>query len=550
MNRFNNFSIKSKIVAIIIFVTFIAVVIGLFVIGTRDYKQQQSSLVSNLLINTKLVSDNCIVPLSFGDIQRAQEILSTLKNVAAIDQGILLDIQGNVFAQFPIETIFNETILKLDTLVWKRTKNQLQIVQPIYFNNDFYGTLVINADTLELKTHLSSFIKFSLLIIILLVTLAFILAARMQMFISGPILKLGQHFRNLAKNHDYSVSLTKQNNDEIGDLYDGFNELMSEIQKRSKERDKAEVQLKLSKEKLDLALAGGEIGIWEWDLKTDITIWDERMEKMFGIKLGTFGQDYENFKACLHPDDIIATEDAINNALENNIPYDILYRSKWRNGEIRYINAKATVIRNTKGKPTKMLGVCIDITEFKRAEFAKLNSEKKFRALVEQSLTGIYVFEKDNFQYVNNRFCEIFGFSSEEVLANLKPADVLIETERERVNENIQKRLSGEVESVRYTARGNHKDGRLLWVEIHGTHVKIEGKDVITGTVLDITERKVAEEEIKKLNSELEEKVVLRTKELEKKYAELEKMNKIFVGRELRMVELKKKIQNLEKLLK
>ncbi len=424
MNRFNDFSIRSKIVAIILFVTFFAIVIGLFVIGTRDYNQQRSTLVSNLLINTKLVSDNCVVPLSFGDTQRAQEILSSLKNVSAIDQGILLDEQGNVFAEFPVGTKLNEDIIKLDTVVWTSSKNLIQIIQPIYFNNDIYGTLVINANTNELKTHLYSFIKFSLLIIILLVVLAFILASRMQRYISLPIIKLKNHFDKIAENQDFSASISRQSNDEIGRLYDGFNSLIKQIKTRSKERDTAEANLKDSQNKLNLALLGGEIGVWEWDLATDLTIWDKRMENMFGLEVGEFKQTYAAFKECLHPDDIAITENEIKNALAEKSLYDTIYRVIWKNNEIKYIKAKAVISKSKSGKQVKMTGVCFDITEIKKAE-----------------------------------------------------------------------------------------------------------------------------EELKEHKNKLEDLVNERTKELELKYSELEKMNKIFVGRELRMVELKKNIHTLEDII-
>lgn len=163
-----------------------------------------------------------------------------------------------------------------------------------------------------------------------------------------------------------------------------------------------------------------------------------------------------------------------------------------------------------------------DITERKNSEKTLRTSEAKYRALVEQSLTGIYIFEKERFLYVNNRFCEMFGYTSDELLKNLRPVDVVIPDDRQSASENIRKRLSGEIESVKYIARGLRKDQNKIWIEIHGTHIKLDDKDVITGTVLDITERKIAEEKLRDINAELELKVQERTTQLKEANVELE----------------------------
>lgn len=140
-------------------------------------------------------------------------------------------------------------------------------------------------------------------------------------------------------------------------------------------------------------------------------------------------------------------------------------------------------------KERYLITIMIDVTEKKRVELEFKNQSDIFKALVEQSITGIYIFEKDRFRYVNRRFADIFGYTMDEVVKHLKPTDVLKPHERENATQNIDKRLSGIVNSVHYIAEGLHKGGKELWVEIHGTHITIDGHDVITGTVLDITER-------------------------------------------------------------
>lgn len=131
----------------------------------------------------------------------------------------------------------------------------------------------------------------------------------------------------------------------------------------------------------------------------------------------------------------------------------------------------------------------IDISDrIKIAESLK-GSEKKFRALVEQSISGIYTFSKDRFHYVNDKFCEIFGYSKEEILTKLKPTDVVQKQEKQMAQKNIDDRLSGNVDSVHYIAKGKRKDDKELWIEIHGSHIEIDGEQLITGTVIDITSK-------------------------------------------------------------
>lgn len=132
------------------------------------------------------------------------------------------------------------------------------------------------------------------------------------------------------------------------------------------ERIKAEVAFKESKEKLELALENGKIGIWEWDITTGYLQWDERMEKMFGWSPGSFENTFTAFERSVHEEDLTHVRNAFRQALEENIPLDTIYRIKHKNEGINYISTKALVEKNGDGIPFKMTGVCFDITEMKK----------------------------------------------------------------------------------------------------------------------------------------------------------------------------------------
>lgn len=163
----------------------------------------------------------------------------------------------------------------------------------------------------------------------------------------------------------------------------------------------------------------------------------------------------------------------------------------------------------------------LHITERNEAEGARRAAERKFRILVEQSLAGIYIIQGDSFVYVNPKMSEIIGFSQEELVSR-PVTDFVHEDDRGMTAENIRRRLVGAVDHVRYQLRMRHKDGRVLHAEAHGTRSEYNGAPAIIGTLLDITERKLAEEKINMLNAELELRVQERTSQLEAANKELE----------------------------
>jgi len=144
------------------------------------------------------------------------------------------------------------------------------------------------------------------------------------------------------------------------------------------------------------------------------------------------------------------------------------------------------------------MGIYRDITEKKRMEEALIESEEKFRILAEKSLVGICLFQDGVFKYVNPKYEEIFGYSAEELIDKLGPKDLTHPDDWWIVEENVRKRLRGEAKHVHYEFRGLRKDKKVINVEVYGSVVNYKGKPAIIGTLQDITERKLAEEALKK----------------------------------------------------
>jgi PAS domain S-box-containing protein len=153
---------------------------------------------------------------------------------------------------------------------------------------------------------------------------------------------------------------------------------ITEIKRTERDREQLLGELNEAQEKLNIALENGNIGIWDWDLKTNRVTWDERMERMFNLHPGSFGQTYKDFEALVNEEDLNHMTRAVNDAIEKDLPLETLLRTRANKGNARYISSKALLNRNKDGWPESFSGVSFDVTGLKEDTeklILKLNEE-------------------------------------------------------------------------------------------------------------------------------------------------------------------------------
>jgi len=136
-----------------------------------------------------------------------------------------------------------------------------------------------------------------------------------------------------------------------------------------------------------------------------------------------------------------------------------------------------------------------DITKRKKIEEALQESEQKYRTLVENSLTGIFIYQDGKYIFVNNRFAEMHGYEVEELIG--KDHLILIHPEeREIIRQIISEMMKKSNISRRYDVKRLTKDGKMIWCEMNLTRIEYGGKPAILGNVVDITERRRLQEQL------------------------------------------------------
>ena len=148
--------------------------------------------------------------------------------------------------------------------------------------------------------------------------------------------------------------------------------------------------------------------------------------------------------------------------------------------------------------------VCIsfDITESKAAREALRDSEEKYSSLVENSPTGIFIFQKDRFRFVNPRFAELLEYARDDLL-DADPWLLVHPDHRESVAEIARKRAAGEPVPEEYECQLLTRSGQLRWVTMRNMLIRFQGAPAILGNVQDVTERKRMEMEVHQLSARL-----------------------------------------------
>ncbi len=123
--------------------------------------------------------------------------------------------------------------------------------------------------------------------------------------------------------------------------------------------------------RFELAVKSAQIGIWEWEIESDIVHWDAQMCALFGLKQDGLVGNYGSWSKVVHPEDLKIRNESIQLALQGKKDYDTSFRVVWPNHQIKHIKVYASVERDKDGKPVKMVGVDFDITKEKQIDLAK-----------------------------------------------------------------------------------------------------------------------------------------------------------------------------------
>lgn len=263
------------------------------------------------------------------------------------------------------------------------------------------------------------------------------------------------------------------------------------------ERKRTEGELRQSAERLALALDGANVGIWDWDLTTGKAFWTGRIHRILGYEPNEVESDLKNWKRLIHPDDWPKVSEKLNLHLDGKEPlFEIEQRMLNKSGEWVWVQGRGKVVEfSPDGKPIRMTGVIVDISDRRKAEDALRESEELYRELVE-NIEDI-VCKHDllgNFLFVSRKSAQLLGYLPSEMIGtNL--ARYLAPEVRDQFESYLAAiRRDGRASGLMLVETRSGE--RRLWEYCNNIRTKNGGAQIVIGLARDVTERKRAEKEL------------------------------------------------------
>ena len=311
-----------------------------------------------------------------------------------------------------------------------------------------------------------------------------------------------------------------------------FNEFLTAVDEAYVNCDNDRQAFMVSSKMLAEAQTIANTGSWTLETETKAITWSDELYRIFGVDKKDFTPSYDSFLQFVHPDD----KQQVNDNWLKTIGGQMIERSEFRivlkDGLVKWVQSRSYAADGQNNKlPTKLVGTLQDVTDRKNLENAMIESNERLRLLFDNSPEGYLLTTAGGVILdVNKTSEQRSGLSRTETIGhNLFDLNLLSPADQQSAHQMIEQVVGENKASLPQEFTIHRRGGQEMVVEATIYPVTIQQEKLILAITRDITKEKEAAINLKK------------------RAAELEKLNQLMVGRELKMVELKKEKDELKK---
>jgi signal transduction histidine kinase/CheY-like chemotaxis protein len=234
MKLFRFDSVRSKLLAAVMLTTLAALVVALAASVTEGLRNYHNSLVDDMATQSELLGHMTAPALTFDDPQLAQQNLNLLRLRPKVHAAAIYDGRGRLFATYSLPGDLYRFPAAPGSEGVSIDGRSLVVFKPIVNDGEVLGTVYLRADY-EFVDRMLTQLGIAAFVIAIAMLVAFFLSIRLRRAVSDPIQSIASIAHEVVEQQDFSRRAQKISNDEVGELVDSFNNMLSVIERRTQE---------------------------------------------------------------------------------------------------------------------------------------------------------------------------------------------------------------------------------------------------------------------------------------------------------------------------